>query len=432
MSDICESLIFMKKKIQITTIITRLTHRFLICLCLLSSWNMASAQMIDLLGESKHRNVEFEEWENFILVNVRVKDNVELKFIVDTGSEHVILFEKLIADLLGLKYTIRLPIIGSDLLYSRYALVAPQVPLYIEGLKPFKVNILVIEETTPQFNALISKNIVGIIGASVLSQYNIEINYRTDNLTFYHPDEPLPLKSEYKAIPIVIHDGVPYSHATIFNSSMDSARLKLLIDSGAGLSLILHDNTDSRIIIPDNTIQGVIGNSINGRIMGYLGRLYKLKWEQFIFPGILVSYQTMDSISLMINKKTSKRNGIIGNVLLRRFHVFLSYSDSTIYLKPNKDYNKAFKYDRSGISFIATGPNLNDYYVSYIVRGSPADSAGVQVGDRILSVNYWPMIFYTNHTLNEVFKGPVSKVIRLRLKRGDEKLTVRFRLRKLI
>jgi hypothetical protein len=46
------------------------------------------------------------------------------------------------------------------------------------------------------------------------------------------------------------------------------------------------------------------------------------------------------------------RNGLIGNMLLERFEVFIDFHKAKLYLKAKKNYNKDFEYDKSGMDCI--------------------------------------------------------------------------------
>jgi len=111
--------------------------------------------------------------------------------------------------------------------------------------------------------------------------------------------------------------------------------------------------------------------------------------EDFHFQNLLTSYQDFDiEIEDEINVN---RNGLIGNPLLERFHVYIDYVSEKLYLKPNKKkYNKSFKYDKSGLVLYAFGPKLDSYYVKNVIEGSPAEKAGIMAGDKLVRVGWLP------------------------------------------
>jgi C-terminal processing protease CtpA/Prc len=93
---------------------------------------------------------------------------------------------------------------------------------------------------------------------------------------------------------------------------------------------------------------------------------------------------------------------------------------------------RPFKFDRSGLTLIASGPELNQYYIQSVRENSPAEAAGAQPGDRIRWAQRWPARFWSLEGLVKLLKKREGKTIRLSVQRGDEKVRLKFELKKLI
>ena len=131
-------------------------------------------------------------------------------------------------------------------------------------------------------------------------------------------------------------------------------------------------------------------------------------------------------------RENTGRNGTIGSGLLSRFYVTFDYFNNRLYLKKNKKYKMPFEYNMSGMDFEAMPPMFNEFKVSYIREGSPAEKAGIQLGDEILVVNG---LSVGNLRMGDVFNLLSSKsgrTIRIKLRRGDEVLFYKFKLERLI
>ncbi|MFK7937504.1 MAG: PDZ domain-containing protein, partial [Saprospiraceae bacterium] len=128
----------------------------------------------------------------------------------------------------------------------------------------------------------------------------------------------------------------------------------------------------------------------------------------------------------------NNRNGIIGNEILSRFYVIMDYARGQLYLKPNRRFKKKFKFDKSGLQIFAVGNNLNAFQIQYVIPNSPAANAGLQVGDKILSVNRLVAGFLSLRNVIEMLKGKEGKKIRIKINRDGEKMIKTFYLRKLI
>ena len=128
----------------------------------------------------------------------------------------------------------------------------------------------------------------------------------------------------------------------------------------------------------------------------------------------------------------NNRNGILGNMLLHRFILVFDYFREKVYLRPQRRYNKGFRYDRSGLTLIASGVGLNNFLISNILPHSPAAEAGLEVGDQIIGINGLNRRFYDLNHLNKVLQKRVGKRIRLKVIRNEQKKTFQFQLRDLI
>ena len=63
--------------------------------------------------------------------------------------------------------------------------------------------------------------------------------------------------------------------------------------------------------------------------------------------------------------------------------------------------------------------------------GSPAEKAGLLLGDIILNVNSKDTVNLKLHEINTIFSGDDGKIIRLRIDRNGITLNYEFRLEKL-
>ena len=107
----------------------------------------------------------------------------------------------------------------------------------------------------------------------------------------------------------------------------------------------------------DHIVKGGLGKGLGGDIEGYSGRIHRLNIGDLYFNNLLSSFQDLDET--LIAKDKINRNGLIGNLLLERFDVIINLAHSKLYLKPKKNYNKTFDFDKSGLKLLEYGENLN-------------------------------------------------------------------------
>lgn len=373
--------------------------------------------------------IPFEFKNNFILVKVWLNKFIPLNFIFDTGAEFTILAQKSYTDFLGVDYGKEFKLIGADLKTILTAHLAKSIDIRLEGMTARNQNILVLEKDYFRFDEYAGIKIDGILGADMFRHFVVEINYKKSVITFHNPSSFKP-KSKFKPFPVSIHEGKVHLMTNITNTDSTQLQSKLLIDSGAGLSLLLHTNTHPDFKLPATTIPGNIGIGLGGFMEGYLGRIHSLDFAPFNFNNLITSFQELPNMK--DKPKEIVRDGIIGNVLLSKFHLIIDYHRKTLYLKPSKNYNKAFKYDKSGLVLVASGKNLKKVVVRNVVPSSPAAEVGILPGDEILSTNRVPVSLSTLSSITQKFQKKTGKKIRLKIKRNGKKMIFNFKLRDII
>ena len=381
-------------------------------------------------GNSKKIEIPFEYQNNFILVKIRLNEFIPLTFIFDTGAEYTILAKKDFTDLLGVNYDREFKLIGADLKTTIIAHLAKNIDISLPGITARSQNILVLAKNYFNFEEYAGEQVDGILGADFFRHFIVKIDYKRRKITLLNPKET-EIPKGYTSYPIKIKSGKPFIDNNIFLRDSLSIPAEFLIDTGAGLSLLLYTNTHPDFKLPEKTVTGNIGIGLGGFMEGYLGRIKSLNLTPYSFSNIITNFQELPQVTLDSTLLVS-RDGLIGNGVLSRFTVMIDYYRSQLYLKPRKKYNRKFAYDRSGIITIASGKDLKDFEIKDILPNSPAAEAGLLPGDRIIKVSGIPKAFLSLPTINKKLMGRIGKKKKVVVKRKGERLVFQFRLKKLI
>lgn len=382
---------------------------------------------LDILYGKQTAEIPFKLENGFITIQVRFDNVLPVKFIFDTGAEHSILFHKSYADLLGIEYSKRIEIKGSDLSTSQYALIARDIKMRLEDQIPVERDVLVLEETLQLFQESLGFDIDGIIGGSFFRGLVVQIDYGNEKIKLSHPERFVAPKKGFKEFDIDIRSNKPYLLTKSIMNKTDTLNTKLLIDTGAAIPFLLHSNTDSSIVIPDHVIQGTIGQGLSGNLMGYIGKIEGLHFGNFKFNQILTLFQDLAFIKRA--NITLTRNGILGNELLSRFTIIIDYLHEKLYLKPEKRYDEEFEYDKSGLIIFAFGSNLRQYYVKDVFIDTPAYEADIRPGDIIKRIGWWKDRHWTLEKITKVLQKRDGKTINMVIERNGVKMKKRFKLR---
>jgi PDZ domain/Aspartyl protease len=412
--------------------ITTSLNRFLLLGLLLAAFGQVWAQPGFIMPKGRKQvDIPFEYISNFIVLTVRFNGPVALKFIFDTGAEHTILCKREISDLLQVQYEREFRVTGSDLRTTLIAYLARSVELELPNqVRAPREDLLVLDEDYFRFEEYTGVNIHGILSGNVFARYIFKINYAKRIITLYERNGYQLRDNGFKSYPLELYRNKIYLNTHLEMLTDSITPVKLLIDTGAGLPLLLFTNTHPLLQPPANAIASNIGMGLGGYLQGFVGRTKRLDLGTLSQKGIVTYFQTLDSI---INPESfNHRNGLIGNVALNRFHVIFDYYGERLWLKPGKYYRTPFEYDRSGLSVIASGRDLNKFIVNNVLPGSPAEVAGLRRGDELLRIGMSPASLQTLNNIQRMLQGKPGKKINITLRRDGERMKKVLVLRELL
>lgn len=396
---------------------------------LLACGLQAQLQDLEVRRNFKRADIPYRYINGFMVVSVTFNEFFPLNFIFDTGAEYTILTKREITDLLQADYRRRFTLMGSDLSTELYAYLVQGVSLKVGDVLAMNRSILVLEEDYMRFEDYAGVDIHGILGADFFRRFVVQIDYRRQVVSLYEP-KAFELPNKFQAIPVTYERSKPYLEAQVVTGGKDTSMLKFLIDTGAALPLLINTESREDLALPEQVVPSNLGAGLGGFLVGYKGRVSRLSFPPYEFSEVVTSFQ--DLPLRLDSLKADERNGIIGNEILRRFTVIFDYIGERMYLAPNKAYDEEFVYDRSGLLVIAAGPNLSEFIIYSVLEDSPAAGAGLQPGDRILSINFVPRTFLSLEGIIGRLQKRPGRRIRISVKRDGERLRKTFLLRDLI
>jgi PDZ domain len=403
----------------------------LLLLLLVSSWGINAQNGFYLTHNQKHVDIPFEYINNFIIITVQVNQTLPLKFIFDSGAEHTILSKSELADILRLDYEREFKVMGADMKTELIAYLARKVHFEInEKAISLKEDILVLKEDYFRFEEFSGIEAHGILSANIFSKFIIKINYQSKVISLYDRAFFKGVGEGFTALPIEVFRNKIYLNTQLEVLKDSIAQVKLLIDTGAGLPLLVFTNTHALLKPPKNAIIGNIGMGLGGFIDGFNGRVAHLKIGDFEQNQIVSQFQALDSINT--GEHFNHRNGLIGNTILSRFIIFIDFEKEILWLKPTKNYKRAFEYDKSGLSIIVSGKNLSTILVQHVLPNSPAAEQGFEKGDQIISVGRIPTKLMSLEDILQKLKSKSGKKVRIVLRKDGKRVIKNLILRDLI
>ncbi len=383
-----------------------------------------------MLKGAKKIEIPFERQDNFIIVKVLFQGLFPLRFIIDTGAEHTILIKKEISDLLRVTYDREITIMGTDMKTEIKAYIARKIQLGLPNLSLQK-DILVLNEDYFKFDEYAGLEIQGIIGAEVFKGHVVKFDYIKQIITVYTPSVFKESDHRnYEEQPIQLIRSKPYITTNAQISSDSTISLKLLLDTGASLALLLHTYSTPGLVMPEHVLKGNIGNGLGGEIEGFMGRVRTLDVAKSTLGNIISHFQELNALSDSAN--IMRRNGLIGGEILSRFTFIIDFNADKAYFKPNKYFKESFEYDKSGLIIVAGGTGLNKFTVNGVLPNTPSSDVDLMRGDEIVTINRVPTHLYSLGAINRKMQAKAGKTVRLVIRRDGKKIVKKIKLRKLI
>ena len=218
----------------------------------------------------------------------------------------------------------------------------------------------------------------GIIGYSLLSRYVVRIDQELQQMDWFEPGVNVYPRRGYRMQ--LEMDKLPSHTATVQDLRVDQPRF--LIDLGAGLNVLFSKRYVQSAALLDTARKRWIksGEGIGGRIEMELTTMRQLRIGPYRFRQVPVNLFE-DDYNVTNYPDWA---GLIGNDLLRRFQVVLNYPRKEMHLLPNRFFGDPFDYSYSGLELYLIA---NKICIGYLAPGSPAATAGLEVGDEVIAVN---------------------------------------------
>lgn len=260
----------------------------------------------------------------------------------------------------------------------------------------------------------------GLLGAPLLKRYIVETDPGTAMMRIYDP-ATWRYTGRGQQLPIRVDDmGVPHLRVTFQIAGAAPIEGEFKIDSAAGSTTLYFTSAFAEKHRLLQAVRAAGGKTLPDEVSG-VGGSSKL-WHARI-AQIRVGATTFANPTIGITEAKGGTlgradiAGIIGGGLLHRFSVIYDCPHNRLYLEPSNRLALPFEADMSGLRWLITGPRRNRFEVRAVLPGTPAASAGIQPGDRLLRVDGHAASTFRRDSLETRLKE-AGRTVRLTLQRG--------------
>ncbi|RZW48427.1 MAG: PDZ domain-containing protein [Flavobacteriaceae bacterium] len=403
---------------------------------------------------------------NLIVIPVEV-NGVELSFLVDTGVSKPIIFN-------FLNITEALQINQAEQIFLRGLGEGEPVEALRSRNNIFKIgnaininqDLYAIFDPALNFAPRLGVPIHGIIGYDFFKDFIVEINYSKRFIRINEPETYRPKRCrKCVTLKLDFFNNKPYIDSVVQLEDQEIP-VKLLIDSGGSDSIWLFQDEEKNVEVPDKYYDDFLGRGLSGKVYGKRAKLAKFILADFELKGVNVAFP--DSTSISYARKFKDRNGSIAGNILKRFNLIFNYAEGTVTIKRNRYFSNPFYYNKSGIELehdgvrvvkevnkdiplnpIGTGNEsvaqqsliiagsyryalAPSFVIAEIRKDSPAERAGLMVGDVILNINNKHAHQYDMQQIIQMFYAETGKRIKLIIDRQGIQKKFQFKLENLL
>jgi hypothetical protein len=246
---------------------------------------------------------------------------------------------------------------------------------------------------------------VGEVSYEIMKRLVVTVDYEHDQLIF---NAPLSFTYSGNGVRIPIE---PKPSQIEVRASIDGASGVFLIDTGDEASLTV----EQRFVSQHNLVKqmspryhGYTGSGVGGaEPTSYYGRVEALRIGEVEVNHVIASLCDGQAIS-------GDNAGNIGTRILRQFNITFDVPHGALYFEKNSNWGKPDVFNRAGI---VVDSIQQDQRVMNVLPGSPAEIAGVVIGDIVMEIDGRAPNDNPLQKDDPAFLQPVGTVVHLTIQR---------------
>ena len=300
----------------------RYTLSIVLLFILNTSWSKNTEKSGFFLEEPYLNTViEYESVNDMVILPVTVNGK-ELKLILDTGVRGVVLFGRKFNQYVNtdLSFSIR----GWGGKGSHTGKLSTLNQLNIGKINGNNISMLVFKEK--YIIPYLPEDVDGIIGYELFWKFQVNIDPACKKIIIGKQPE-LIYDSEFKTIPITLHDTKPYLKINL-KKGESQIPVVLMVDTGAEKEVLLNKKRINEVK-PLTTVSSTLGYGIGGAIKGYeMG-----KYQVFVEDINLGSMNCEISDNSSGTEDSLNADGVLGIKAFKNYSIIFDYGNHLLYLK---------------------------------------------------------------------------------------------------
>lgn len=385
-------------------------HHFRKLLILLAAFSLLSsggfAQSFQFEDKRKRHSIPFRMVKNLIVVPMTINEKGPFNFLLDTGIGVCLITNPSLIDSLHLTGLRQMKITGFGQGNELSASVASGVTLRLGRTVARSMNVIILNEDLLELSETLGMPVHGLIGYDFFNSFMVEIRYSAQRITL-RPFSSGYIPEKSTVVSISVEDKKPYIESTVELDGKVYKALKMIVDTGAGHAVSLESYDKKSFLAPKKNIAANLGVGLLGPIHGHIGRIQSITIGNYLFQNVVASFPEFQEV--IKRSGFPERDGNLGNPILKRFRVMFDYSRNKLFLRPAHSFKEPFEHDMSGLELVTRAPDFKRILINRVEQHSAADSAGLRVGEEIISINFRPVREISMEEINSMFSSRAER-----------------------
>ncbi len=262
----------------------------------------------------------YDPFAGLIMVSVTVAESPPLNFILDSGATQSAITDPYLANALGLKVSEAGLARGMGSGATR-VLIAEDACIRGDG-QVFLRAPLVVHDIGGRLAAMAGRDIDGFLGAELFERYVVEID-PTGRRLLLHDPATFVYSGGGEIFPLEVVDRRPVVEArVVVEAGKKPVPVRLVVDTGSSRYLTLITKSRRQLKPPaERTLGASVG--VVGDTLVLVAPVDRLELGSLVMQKVETAW--MEPFRIPAVRNIPKLNGIIGNPLLSRYHVFFDY-----------------------------------------------------------------------------------------------------------
>jgi hypothetical protein len=262
----------------------------------------------------------YDPFAGLIMVSVTVAESPPLNFILDSGATQSAITDPYLANALGLEVSEAGLARGMGSGATR-VLIAEDICIRGDGQEILHAP-LVVHDIGGRLAAMAGRDIDGFLGAELFDRYVVEIDPAQRRLLLHNPDT-FVYNGGGQILPLEVVDRRPVVEArVVVEAGKKPVPVRLVVDTGSSRYLTLITKSRRQLKPPaERTLGASVG--VVGDTLVLVAPVDRLELGSLVMQKVETAW--MEPFRIPAVRNIPKLNGIIGNPLLSRYHVFFDY-----------------------------------------------------------------------------------------------------------